>query len=75
MTKFRITRTSQSFGTEEKPCKDAIKEGQDLYGDSLWTVDIDSIFDFVKKIGETVIVFPQRDEDLPRIEIYDSYRE
>lgn len=69
MTKFRITRTSADFFAPEQPCAGAIRE------EEIWTIEIEDVFEFAKKLGEPIILSAKEDGDLPFIEIYDDYRE
>lgn len=57
----------------------AKKEGDEIYLYKLqdvWVVDIPDLLEFVKKYGEVILGFyHNNDQDLPKVEIYDDYRE
>lgn len=84
---FIVTRTSH-FGNETAPCEEARREAVgvtystlrgDVRGNELvWTVEIGSLEDllsFSSRHGRIVITADVPFTGLPRVEIYDDYRE
>lgn len=68
--KFEVTRTSTWF-EEDIRCEEA---RQEEFG---WVVEINTleeIIEFIKKYGRIVLDADKKDE-LPKIEIYDDWRE
>jgi len=87
--KVRITRTSV-WATDGPPCEEAVKKliavhGVDVDGKELhyfrteWhyilTGGLKSLVEFVKKHGECVITYDEKNKIPLGIEIYDNYRE
>ena len=76
--KFEVTRTSTWFN-EDIRCEEARQEefvcNEHLY--KRWVVEINTleeIIEFIKKYGNIVLDADKKDE-LPKIEIYDDWRE
>lgn len=68
---YLIRRTSDYLG-EEKPCRQAYKSGEDMWGNPIWYVDIhqlEQLQDIVRETGHSLILHDNE------IEIYDDYRE
>lgn len=68
---YQIRRTSDWLGNE-KPCKQAYKIGEDMWGNPIWCVDIhqlEQLQDIVRETRHSVILHEYD------IEIYDDYRE
>lgn len=76
--KFIIYRTSNMVPTKEaKPCEEATLD-REVNRMATWTVEIESIealCAFCNKYGDVIIHPKEEDEEIPSLEIYDSYRE
>lgn len=74
--KFMIFRTS---GDEPSPCDEAFLHGITPMGKNIWVIDINSLDEllaFSNKYGDIIVGKCHRIcDDLPCIEIYDTYRE
>ena len=83
--KFRIRRVSGNYYKSEKPCEGAyldevVKDENDSeYDKNCWAIDIDTLEDLIKlaeKEGQLIISAGcPESNDLPDIEIYDTWRE
>ena len=72
--RFIVYRTS---GYEDKiPCEEAVKNI--IAEETIWSIDINSLEDLLlwrDKIGESIIIHKNEDNDQTYIEIYDDWRE
>lgn len=75
--KFIIAKTSDSFRPSEEPIEGCKKE-YDKHGDWYYTKEINSIkelLDISDIAGEIIVTKKDIMYELPKIEIYDAYRE
>lgn len=77
--KFMIERTSCWSGSEP-PCEGAsVFSRDDEWGETKWTIDVDNLealMALAGKEGQLIVSAPcPSNNDLPCIEIYDTYRE
>lgn len=80
--KFCVTRTSEGFDEEKRPCDESEKVVIPKKGNYLehteWVVEINTIEElmaFCKKYGDIIISEQSCEMKFNEIEIYDDYRE
>ena len=70
--KYRIERTSDFGGSEERPCENAYAEGCDDFDMPYWYIEINTLeelHELIEEVKHPVII------SKGHIEIYDAYRE
>ena len=70
--KYRIERTSDFCGSEERLCENAYAEGCDEWGTPIWYIEINTLEELqelIEEVKHPVII------SKGHIEIYDEYRE
>ena len=83
--RFKISRTSSDYYRQEKPCDGAFvykreRERLDDRDRLSWALEVnslDELLQFIEKVCDSVIISRACDyhDGLPKIEIYDDYRE